>query len=105
MWLVPNPELKEQFQNTPKTKLEDLLSSIPSGTKLWDIFVISSPEDFDYVKIAELVYSSEIVHSKAGDKFLFFRHQKMMDDIYLRPEWIKAVSRNDGRLLSGCPGL
>lgn len=91
--LVPNIELTERFQNATLAdvaeNLEEMLSTISSGTKLWDVYALSDPDpdSFQYEKIAELETSSEIVFSLASDNFLFFRHQKMLDDLALRSEW------------------
>lgn len=107
--LVPNADLREQFADQSAMELENLLGRIPSGTKLWDVHAIVDPQDNEWVKIAEIVSSSEIVYSKAGDQFLFFRHQRMSDDVDLRPEWADFVFNEESgrRALSGhpCPGL
>ena len=38
-------------------------------------------------RIGTLVTNSESVTSKYGDEVLFFRHQRVEDDVALKPEW------------------
>jgi len=39
------------------------------------------------IKIAEIATKSEITTSSWGDEHLYFRHQRMEDDLVFRPEW------------------
>ena len=101
----PNPELRDKFTDKrPRCSLEEMLASIASGTKLYDIYALNDPGSEEEEKIGELYTSSEIIYSRAGDNFLFFRHQKMMEDFALRPEW-ENVDDTQGRRLLNCPHL
>lgn len=46
--------------------------------------------------IGDLVTTSIMTTSKFGDKDLFFRHQKLEEDIALRPEWETFEPKYDG---------
>lgn len=104
--LVPNDDLRNKYEGYDQFCSKNLLTSVPSGTKLWDVFAIGAPNDTDWTRIAELTTTSDIIYSKAGDKCLFFRHQRIEDDFALYPEWEQTVqNKTDGRRLSACPGL
>ena len=113
--LVPNEIISENFKNRrPTSSLERMMLTIPTGAKIYDVFAISDPESTseEQLKIAELTTDSPIYFTLTGDNFLFFRHQKMEDDVALRPEWEGAVFGDDGdsdgsgrRRRLGCPYL
>ena len=67
---------------------EDLVS-IQNGTTLYEIFALDKPFEMGGVEmqIGNLVTVSEMVTSRWGDKKLFFRHQDMLEDLDIRPEW------------------
>ena len=101
----PNPELQNKFKGArPRDSLQRMLASIANGTKLYDIYALSAPNSVGEEKIGELYTSSDIIFSDASDNFLFFRHQKMMEDFALRPEWGDSDDRL-GRRLINCPHL
>lgn len=45
------------------------------------------------VKIGELRLTSDLFRSKWGDDKMFFRHQKMDDDLKFNPAWEPFVAR------------
>ena len=47
-------------------------------------------------KIASIYTVSELTPSKWGDQHLFFRHQRMDDDLVFRPEWTQYVPKYGG---------
>lgn len=85
----PNPVLREQFVDAAPSEegLEELVSSIPEGTKLYDVFARAEPQDVDLIRLGTLETTSEFLYSEFGDNELFFRHQRITDDFALRPEW------------------
>lgn len=107
LFFVPNHQLTLLFHNyiTNLDGLFDHLTSIPPDVKLWDVYAISHPEDTNHVKIAELISSSEVVYSGAGDH-IFFRHQMMMEDVDQHPEWYDHIAPDED-ICSGlsCPFL
>mmetsp|Transcript_30912 Transcript_30912/g.46932 ORF Transcript_30912/g.46932 Transcript_30912/m.46932 type:complete len:351 (-) Transcript_30912:98-1150(-) len=87
--LKPNPMLREQFVDAAPSEegLEELVSAIPAGTKLYDVYARAEPQDTDLIPLGTLETTSEFLYSKFGDNELFFRHQRITDDFALRPEW------------------
>lgn len=69
----------------------DQLSSITPGTVLWKVFAFSDPKhklsgsrgDL----IGRVVLTSEITTSLWGDKSLFFKHQRIDDDLEVHTWW------------------
>ena len=47
-------------------------------------------------KIGTLVTDSETTRSYYGDEKLLFRHQKLEDDLELRPEWAEHEKKYSG---------
>jgi len=82
---------------------EDLIS-IPKGSKLYEVWALDQPAELGGVEkhIAELVLVSDMVTSLWGDTSLFFRHQDMVEDIALKPDWKKYID-TFGLKSSGCP--
>ena len=52
------------------------LASIPSGTKIFDIYAMDQPEELGGTEklIGQMVSSSELTTSNWGDEHLYFRH-------------------------------
>ena len=67
----------------------DDLASIPAGSKVYDIYAMSAPEELGGTEslIGAFVTASEITTSLWGDDHLFFRHQRIDDDFAIKPEW------------------
>ena len=88
---VPNQVLSSLFANRlPTQNLQEMFDMIPAGSKLYDVYAIADPGGSPQL-IANLRTTSAIISSAAGDNFLFFRHQKMEDDVKLNPEWTNEV--------------
>eukprot|EP00928_Gymnodinium_smaydae_P061022 TRINITY_DN4507_c0_g1_i1.p1 TRINITY_DN4507_c0_g1~~TRINITY_DN4507_c0_g1_i1.p1 ORF type:complete len:478 (+),score=45.03 TRINITY_DN4507_c0_g1_i1:81-1436(+) len=67
------------------------LESIPSGSVLYTLYGLESPESSEEILIGELKTTSACVTSFFGDRKLSFRHQRMEDDFILRPGWVRHV--------------
>jgi len=67
---------------------EDLVT-IPQGSVMYHVWALDSPRELGGTeqKIADLVLVSDMVTSNWGDNNLFFRHQDMVDDLLIKPEW------------------
>ena len=65
------------------------LKSIPSLTVLFEVFGWDAPPQLGgkRIMIGELQTHSAIVTSKWGDENLFIRHQKLDEDLKLKPQW------------------
>jgi len=88
----------------------DQLKLIPDHTHLWKVYGFDAPTELGGVEhyIGDLVTTSHMVTSNFGDHDLFFRHQRLEDDLALMPEWQPyepAYSAADGikKVISGCP--
>ena len=59
------------------------------GTVLFEVFALNDPEELggQLANIGKIVTASECVTSYFGDEHLYFRHQRMEEDLALRPDW------------------
>lgn len=90
--LFPNQQLKKRFANMLPTDedLEHSLLSIPEGTKIYDVHARATPSS-PTEPIGSMTITSKLMYSRFGDESLFFRHQKMEDDLKLKPDWRSAM--------------
>lgn len=79
------------------------LATIPSGSLLYDIYATDKPVELGGVesKIGQLVTASEMTTSNWGDTHMFIRHQRMDDDLAIKPEWEPYAPKWTGP--SACP--
>ena len=52
------------------------------------------------MKIAEIYTTSEMTTSNWADEHLYFRHQRMEDDLKFKPEWEPYVPKYDTSFFS-----
>lgn len=66
------------------------LESIPANSRLYDIYAMNKSDLAGGVEtlIGTLQLDGGLTSSKWGDSSLFFRHQKMDDDVKYHPEWV-----------------
>jgi len=81
----PNPEL-QNFPDEYHGPFTDDLAGIPVDTMLFSVYALDAPEGTETM-IGELVLRSEMTTSNWGDTRLFFRHQNMIEDLAIHPEW------------------
>merc|ERR1711915_469197 len=88
----------EKIQNFPDEYhgpfLNDL-TGIAEGTRLFDVYALDKPVEMNGTekKIGELVLESKLTPSKWGDEHLFFRHQNMIEDLAIHPEWEQYLEK------------
>ena len=65
------------------------MKTIKRGTTLFRVHALDKPAELGGTErqIGVIITDSEMVTSSWADEHLFFRHQKMEDDIKYRPEW------------------
>jgi len=82
---------------------EDLVT-IPAGSTLYEVWAMDQPTELGGVEIhiADLVLVSDMITSLWGDSNLFFRHQDMVEDVAINPDW-KDYLDTFGLKTSGCP--
>lgn len=86
--LKPASGLREKCSDMatrPTADLKETFNRIPSGTDLYDVFAKASPVA-EPTLIGTLKTKSALMDSKYGDNNLFFRHQKISEDLELHPE-------------------
>ena len=94
---APRPAVKGTFNRINGGKkfagyLEflDTLKAVPADSTLYDVYALDAPGG-KQINIGTLELEGKLITSNFADDKLFFRHQKMEDDIKLRPE-LKAVT-------------
>ena len=70
--------------------MQQFVDDIPAGTELYSWIAHDNPEDIEGTELAKLVIVDGCFPSKFGDEKLFFQHQRIEEDIELRPEWEAA---------------
>ena len=76
-------------EDTYTQSFEEYLGTIPANSTLFDVYATDLPTELGGTEklIAHMVTQSDLVTSNWGDEHMFFRHQRMDDDLKLRPEW------------------
>jgi len=92
---------RSQFPLDMKTKdmkaeLLRVLSTIPTGTHLYNMYAKASPHAH-WVQLGRIVTRSAPTTSWFGDTELFFRHQRMEEDFKLRPAWTRPAQASIGQ--------
>ena len=80
------------------------LASVPANSRLYKIYALDKSELAGGKEqlIGTLVLDGALTTSKWGDQSLFFRHQRMTDDLKYHPEWDPYLEKySDGG--KGCP--
>ena len=70
--------------------MQQFIDKIPAGTELYSFIAHANPDDIDGFELAKLVVVDGCYPSKYGDEKLFFQHQRIEEDIELKPEWEAA---------------
>ena len=76
-------------KDTYDVPFEQYLQTIPSGSKLFSIYAMDQPEELGGTEalIGSFVTDSTLVTSYWGDEHMYFRHQRMDEDLAIHPEW------------------
>ena len=98
--LVFEPTLRNNYPDTYQKDFQEILGEIPSGTHIYKVHAIAEPGS-ERVHIGDLVMTSQFSKSYFGDRYLFFRHQDIREDIKLRPEWENHLEVASSG--AGCP--
>ena len=86
--LKPTGEVN--FRDEPSNNrdfLQQFVDLIPDGTTLYTFITYSDPKDVYGTEMGKLVIVDGCYPTKFGDDELFFKHQRLEEDIALRPEW------------------
>lgn len=98
--LVFEPTLKNNYPDDFETYFQDQLSAIPVGTLLYKVHAIANP-GAEKVHIGDITMKTVLTSSYFGDRYLFFKHQDMQEDVKLRPEWKSHLPVGSSNI--GCP--
>jgi hypothetical protein len=86
----PTDQVNSLFPDDFVDKYTDQLKTIQSGTILYDVYAVATPDAAE-VKIGSLRTTSPFVTSHWGDEKLFFQHSFMDDDLAVHPEWTSST--------------
>jgi len=67
--------------------MQQFVDNIPAGTEIYSFIAHANPDDIEGTELAKMVAVDGCFPSKWGDEKLFFQHQRIEEDIELRPEW------------------
>ena len=84
------PTSKIHFSNVklPTDRyLRQFTDKIKNGTELYSFVAYADPQDVNGTELAKMVIVNGCYPGKYGDEKLFFRHQRVEEDIELKPEW------------------
>ena len=86
---IGNIRFPDAFQQQCQVSTMCEVRTIPAGTTLWRIFAATAPLELGgrELLIGEIVLTSHLTTSRWGDEGLFFRHQDMVEDLRIHPEW------------------
>jgi len=86
------PQLPDEDTGVTHT---EMFATITKGTNLYDVFALDVPEPMGgkYTKIATIHLDEKATTSKWGDGGFFIRHQRMDEDLVLKPEWAEHSAR------------
>jgi len=95
---------------------ETYLAEIPTGSTLFNVYAMDAPVELGGTEslIASMVTGSSMVTSLWGDEHMFFRHERMENDLLIKEEWrpftpVFKVFNSSGNLIladgteSSCP--
>jgi len=89
---MPTNDVKNLFPSTlsgDPMEYVHQLTTVPTNANLYDIYAFDKPSKLGgtEVKIGTMKLKGNLVNSKWADDNLFYRHQKMDDDLEIYPEW------------------
>ena len=67
----------------------DQLAELEIGTNLFNVFGQDKPDELngEWTLLGHVELTSKLTPSRFGDEKLYFRHQRMDDDLKYHPEW------------------
>ena len=80
------------------TNFLDDLMTITQGSVLYKVYAMDQPEEMGGTEklIGQIKLASELTTSNFGDEHLYFRHERMDDDLSLKPEWEQYTPKYGG---------
>lgn len=74
------------------------LGTIPAGAVIYDIYAMDKPAELGGVEsqIGQLKAATQFTPSNWGDEHMYFRHERLDDDLAIHPEWEPYVLKYEG---------
>eukprot|EP00347_Sterkiella_histriomuscorum_P022948 403336536 len=94
------PELRNNYPDDFIEGYQEQLEKIPANTLLYKVYALQNPNS-PRVYIADLTITSVLSKSFFGDRYLFFKHQDMTQDLVLRSDLQTHVQIGSSK--SRCP--
>ena len=99
----PDPSIKSRFPSTFDKAYTEQIASIESGATVYQVMAREEPTS-ELTHIGDIVLTSQPTNSYFGDKYLFFKHQDLQEDLALKPEWKSYVHPFTSLAVgAGCP--
>jgi hypothetical protein len=100
----PAEDVKGLFPEEYSEPLHEQLQTIQPGSTLYKVFAVDKPDwsnsphwhGEEKQEIGKIVLGSTLVTSLWGDEHMYFRHQRMDEDLSVHPEWLSAVPPSVG---------
>ena len=84
--MVFEPTLRNNYGDDFEADFQEILGKIPAGTTLYRVMALAEPGS-PKVHIGDLVMQTQLVSSYFGDRYMFFKHQDMKEDVKIKSEW------------------
>ena len=91
--LLPTTDVQFMTKQSSLEEFSKQWNTIPKGSKMYSFVAHSSPEDTSGKELGKIVVDG-CTTSKFGDERLFFQHQRVEEDIKLRPNWKSAYLKD-----------
>ena len=89
--LTLSPTGKIKFRTHESSSSEEFHKQfhdkLPEGSAIYSFTAHSNPEDTHGTVLGEMIVVDKCTTSKFGEERLFFRHQRVEEDVKLKPEW------------------
>ena len=88
--IILKPTGEVMFEDAPlptQDFLQQFIDKIPDGTQLYSFIAHKDPEDIDGIELGKVANVGRCHIGQYGDEKLFFRHQRVEEDMILRPQW------------------
>ena len=88
--MEPTRAINFREEESPISEFMEQFKEIRTGTELYSFRTHANPNDVEGTEVAKVVVVDGCFPSKYGDEKLFFQHQRVEEDIDLKPEWESA---------------
>ena len=81
------------------------LPTVPANSILYDVYALDQPKDLGGKEtlIGTIQLDGSLISSKWGDENLYFRHERVNDDLKDHADWENYESTLESKYSWGCP--